>query len=96
MDICTSKRMYFIRQLYRKKGKHYQRIARYLGQARIETNLITNTGPATWDLMTRIMKEIKLDFWARAFTIIKKTFYQKKTSTPWNYTSQKKRHISEQ
>ena len=36
MNIYTSTRKYFIIQLYRKEGKHYQRIARYLGLARID------------------------------------------------------------
>ena len=77
-----STRLYFIRQLYRREGKHYQRITKYIGLARIEVNLITNTGPATWDIMTKIMYEVNLDFWAKALTLTKKTFYPKKNTNP--------------
>ena len=86
--------MYFIGQLSRKEGKHYQRIEGYLSFARIETNFMTNTGPATWEFMAKIMKEIKLDFWAKALTIIRKTFCPKKNSNPMEfYISEEKSYL---
>ena len=82
--------MYFIRQLYQNEGGHYQRIARYIGLAIIETNLMSNTGPETWDILTRIMREVNLEFRARAFVLTKKTFYPKKNTNPMEL------HISEE
>ena len=39
-------------------------------------------------------KEIKLDFWAKLFTIIRKTFYPKKTTNPMElHISEEKSHL---
>ena len=52
---------------------------------------MSNTGPATWDIMTKIMGEVNLEFWARAFVLTKKTFYPKKNTNPMElYISEEK------